>query len=98
MKAEEGGIGSVGSSVLGNVLNVKLSLLVSITVVGVNAVISFDSLVVVGKVAVVLLNILCSKNVESVVGGTLIGDGVFNVWSVSAAEREGRVIGLDNRS
>lgn len=55
-----------------------------------NAVISFESIVVVGKVVAtdVLLKTLCNKNVESVVGGTFIGDGVFSVWSVSAAKNK----------
>lgn len=60
------------------------------------ALISFESFVVVGRVEPVeivdvLLKILCNKNVDCVVGGKLIGDGVFNVWSVSAAENKIRV-------
>lgn len=60
--------------------------MVSITVVGVKAVTSLESAFVVEEIVErVLLNFLCDTKVERVVGGTFIGDGVFSVWSVSAA-------------
>lgn len=90
LKSDEGGIGSVGNSVRCNVLKVLCSFVLSITVVGVKAVMSAESSVVVGEVERVLLNFLCETKVESVVGGTFIGEGVFRVWSVSAAEKRRR--------